>query len=326
MNRFFLVFLALTISLTTSCSGNKKAGSELPSWYLSPKQNSAENLYGVAEGYTLEEATKSALVDAASRLMVSISSESTLLREENKTDANEESRQQIKQNIEKIDFTNFKVSRSEKMGQKIYVEAEIKRSPFISDQKEKVGFLERKITDLDKNLAASNPIQKRASLLKMLDFSNQAILSTRILNGAGENINLKEKLARQANFENQLNSLNDKIEFFFEINSPKEISQIIRNALNKEKIAIAKTRNSSSNQIVIAIKSSSRNNKIYEAYMTKLQIDFENISNAKTISSSSVEVSGSSSIGEKESYAAAVKSFEEKVSQDGILKVIGITN
>lgn len=326
MNRFFLVFLALTISLTTSCSGNKKAGSELPSWYLSPKQNSAENLYGVAEGYTLEEATKSALADAASRLMVSISSESTLLREENKTDANEESRQQIKQNIEKIDFSNFKVSRSEKMGQKIYVEAEIKRSPFISDQKEKVGFLERKITDLDKNLAASNPIQKRASLLKMLDFSNQAILSTRILNGAGENINLKEKLARQANFENQLNSLNDKIEFFFEINSPKEISQIIRNALNKEKIAIAKTRNSSSNQIVIAIKSSSRNNKIYEAYMTKLQIDFENISNAKTISSSSVEVSGSSSIGEKESYAAAVKSFEEKVSQDGILKVIGITN
>lgn len=326
MNRFFLVFLALTISLTTSCSGNKKAGSELPSWYLSPKQNSAENLYGVAEGYTLEEATKSALAYAASRLMVSISSESTLLREENKTDANEESRQQIKQNIEKIDFSNFKVSRSEKMGQKIYVEAEIKRSPFISDQKEKVGFLERKITDLDKNLAASNPIQKRASLLKMLDFSNQAILSTRILNGAGENINLKEKLARQANFENQLNSLNDKIEFFFEINSPKEISQIIRNALNKEKIAIAKTRNSSSNQIVIAIKSSSRNNKIYEAYMTKLQIDFENISNAKTISSSSVEVSGSSSIGEKESYAAAVKSFEEKVSQDGILKVIGITN
>lgn len=326
MNRFFLVFLALTISLTTSCSGNKKAGSELPSWYLSPKQNSAENLYGVAEGYTLEEATKSALADAASRLMVSISSESTLLREENKTDVNEESRQQIKQNIEKIDFTNFKVSRSEKMGQKIYVEAEIKRSPFISDQKEKVSFLERKIADLDKNLAASNPIQKRASLLKMLDFSNQAILSARILNGAGENINLKEKLARQANFENQLNSLNDKIEFFFEINSPKEISQIIRNALNKEKIAIAKTRNSGSNQIVIAIKSSSRNNKIYEACMTKLQIDFENISNAKTIASSSVEVSGSSSIGEKESYAAAVKSFEEKVSQDGILKVIGITN
>ena len=122
-------------------------------------------------------------------------------------------RQQVKQNIEKIDFSNFKVSRSEKMGQKIYVEAEIKRSPFISDQKEKVGFLERKITDLDKNLAASNQIQKRASLLKMLDFSNQAILSTRILNGAGENINLKEKLARQANFENQLNSLNDKLNF-----------------------------------------------------------------------------------------------------------------
>jgi hypothetical protein len=44
------------------------------------------------------------------------------------------------------------------------------------------------------------------------------------------------------------------------------------------------------------------------------------------VASNTLEVTGSSSISEKESYFAALKSFEEKISEDGILKIIGITN
>lgn len=318
--------MALTIFFTNSCSTEKQASSNTPTWYISPKQNSAENLYGVASGFSLEEATKGALADAASRLMVSVSSESSLIREENNVSTNEEMRQQIKQNIEKIDFTNFKVSRSEKSGPQFFAEVEIKRTPFISDQKEKITFSERQISDLAKNLNGANPIQKRSSLLKIIDLSKQVELSSRILNGAGENLDLREKLARLASFQNQLNQLSDKIEFYFEINSPKEIAQIIRNALNKEKIKITNARSSSTNQLTIVIKSSARSNKIYEAYLTKLQIDFANLTAGKTVASNSVEVTGSSSISEKESYLAAVKSLEEKIAQDGILKVIGIVN
>lgn len=324
MNKVFLLFL--TIFCLTSCSGSKKANSTTgtPSWYISPKQNNAENLYGIGEGFSLEDATKSALTDAAARLMVSISSTSTLLREENKFDVNEESRRQIKQNIEKIDFTNFQVSRSEKIGANFFIETEIPRFPFISAQKENIAFLEKKVADLEKNLTATNPIQKRASLLKIVDLSKQIELSSRILNGAGENVSLKEKLSRLADFENQLNLINNKIEFYFEINSPKEISQLIRNALNKEQISITKIPHA--NSVTIKIKSASRNNEIYGANITKLHLDFENILNGKTIASSSFEVTGSSVIGEKESYLSAVKSLEEKISKDGILKIIGITN
>ncbi|MBU6140364.1 MAG: LPP20 family lipoprotein [Proteobacteria bacterium] len=320
MNKFILA----TIFFVASCASSPHKSSE-PSWYLSPKQNNSENLYGISVGANLEEATKSALVDAAARLMVSISSESTSTIEEDSRGTNEEMRQQVRQNIEKIDFTNFRISRSEKVGPELFVEIEIKRDPFIRDQKEKTEFSEKQVSDLEKNLSASNPVQKRASLLKILDLEKQIELSSRILVGLGENIDLKEKLSRIAFFKNQLNQLSDKIEFYFEINSSKEIAQTIRTALNKEKIKVSNSRGGT-NQITISIKSSSRSSEIYGAHITKLQIDFANISAGKTVASNTLEVTGSSTISEKESYAAAIKSLEEEISAEGILKVIGIVN
>ena len=81
-----------------------------------------------------------------------------------------------------------------------------------------------------------------------------------------------------------------------------------------------------SHQIVIKIKSEKRSNKIYGAFLTKLEVDFENFVGGKVLASNSLEVTGSSSIGEKESYLAATKSLEEQIEKDGILKVLGIIN
>jgi hypothetical protein len=313
-----------TIFFVASCSSSSQKAGE-PSWYLSPKQNNSENFYGISAGANLEEGTKAALADAAARLMVSISSESTSLIEEDSRGTNEEMRQQVKQNIERIDFTNFRISRSEKVGPELFIEVEIKRDPFIRDQKEKTEFSEKQVSDLEKNLTGANPIQKRVSLLKILDLEKQIELSSRILAGAGEPVNLKEKLSRIAFFQNQLNQLNNKIEFYFAINSSKEIAQTIRTALNKEKIKISNS-HGGANQITIEIKSSAKSGKIYGSHMTKLQIDFENTSDGKIVASNIIEVTGSSSISEKESYAAAIKSLDEEISNKGILKVIGIIN
>jgi hypothetical protein len=324
MNKIFFLLPALVFFLT-SCANSTIE--KTPVWYISPKANSAENLYGVAEGYTLEEATKYALADAAARLMVNISSESKLIREENNNSVNEEMRQQVRQSVEKISFTNFRVSRSEKSGQKFYIEVAIERSFFIRDQHEKVGFLERKISDLDKNSAGKNAIQRRNALLTISDLGKELELKSRIIAGAGENINLKEKLNSIANYQNQLAKFSDKIEFYFEINSPNEVTKIIRSALNKEKLKIAASRNSSNpNQVVIKVRSNKNNYRLDFDIATKLKIDFENFADEKLVASNEIEVTGHSTINEKESYLAALSAFEEKISQEGILKIIGITN
>lgn len=323
MNKFLiLAFFALA-----SCASNTQSSSENPSWYITPKQNNAENLYGISVGHTLEEATKYALADAASRLMVSLSAESSLTREENKSGINEEMRQKVRQNIEKISFTGFKVTRSQKIGVQIFTEVEIPRDSFLREQRERIEFLEKKISDLDKNSAGKNTIQRRNSLLKILDLGKELELKSRIIVGAGENVDLKSKLNRLADFSNQLEKLSDKVEFYFEINSPTQIAKIIRSALNKEKLKVSPSRNeSNANQVVIRVRSSSRSNKIYEAFLTKLQIDFENLAEGKVVASNEIEVTGSSSISEKESEAAALSALAEKISNDGILKIIGITD
>jgi hypothetical protein len=327
MNKIFPAFLAVIILFIASCTKNSGQVAEIPSWFVAAKQNNNENLYGVAEGYTLEEATRYALADAAARLMVSISSNSNLIREENQSSVNEEMRQQVRQNVEKITFTGFQVTRSTQAGQRFFVEIQIARQPFINEQKQEISSLERQIQDLDKNSAAKNIIQRRNALVKIVGLGKELELKSRIIAGASENIDLEEKLKYIASFQNQLEKLSDNIEFYFEINSPKEITQIIRNNLNREKIKIALRRNNSNpNQIVIKVKTNSRSNKIYEAFMTKLEIDFESLAAEKVLASNSVEVSGSSSLGTKESYLAALKAFEEKINEAGILQIIGITN
>ena len=327
MKKIIFVFFVTAIFAITSCTGSKKQKDDLPSWFISPKQNDSQNLYGVAEGFTLEEATKYSLADAASRLIVTISSESSLLRQESKNDFNEEMRQQVRQSVEKINFVNFKVSKSAKTSQKFFVETEIERESFIRDQKEQITFLEKKIANLDQNSKNQNTIQRRNSLLKILQLGKELELKSRILKGAKQEVNLTEKLQKIANFQNELEKLSDKSEFYFEANSSKEISQIILKNLNKEKLKISPRLNSSNrNQIIIKIRSTSRSNKVYETYLTKLKIDFENLAEEKIIASNSIELSGSSIISEKESYLAALQKLDEKISQEGILKIIGITD
>jgi hypothetical protein len=298
-----------------------------PSWYLNVKQNNAQSLFGVAEGYSLEEATRFALADAAARLMVSISSESSMIREENQNSVNEELHQNVRQNIEKINFTNYTVKRNAKIDKKFFIEVEIEREPFINEQKEQLGFLETQVNNLENDLVEKNTVQKRSNLLQIIKLYKEIELRGRILQGAGIDVQLGEKLNKLASFKDQLSKLSDKIEFYFDKNSPVEITKIIRSALNKEKIKVVSShRLGNKNEVTLQIKLSSRSNKIYEAFMTKIEIDFENSIGAHTIASNTIEVSGSSSLGEKESYLAALKSLEEEIAKNGVLKAIGILN
>lgn len=323
MNKFFALIAILFI--IACASANKR--NDIPSWYVNLKQNDSQYLRGIAEGDTLEEATRYALADAAARLIVSISSESNMIREENENSVNEEMRQNVRQNVEKIDFSNFTVTKSEKIAEKYFIEVQIDRAQFIDEQKERLGLVEKKLSDLEKNSATKNPLQKRSDLIKSLALGKELELRARILSGAGQDINLKEKLAHLARLENELNKVSDKIEFFFDPTSAKDASQVIRSALNKEKIAVAQVKKSSdSGQIKIKITTNSKNEQIYGAYITKLAIDFENSIGDKTLASKTIEVTGSSSLNAKESQSAALKSLEEKIADEGILKTIGILN
>ncbi len=314
--------LALFILFSCTTKGTVNTGDDI-SWYLSPTQNDSGYIYGVGQGYTLEEATKSALSDASARLSTTISSTSTSLMEENRYDVNEEFRQKINQNIEKIEFPNFQVTKSAKKDASTYVEVSIDRKQFVDLQKEKIEYLDNQINNIKGLVDKQNIIQKRSSYNKIIDLGTQSEILTRVIYGAS-NKNLKQKLKTISDAKYRLSKLNNSFEFYFLSKGNSDIYRVIQKHLNQSGVSIATAKTNLDNQIIMKIASSSTTGEVYGAFITKLKINFKNYSGNKVVASNNVEVSGSSTISRNESHKAAIASLDEKIQKDGIFKVLGV--
>ncbi len=329
--KYLIITLILAGGIFTACSSSPESVNSLPSWYITPKQNDLENLYGTGEGFTTEEAGKAALKNMSAKLMVSISSESTMLLEENKNFTNEETRQKISESVAKISFNNYKTTNSAQKGGKIYVEISVSRNDFILDQKNKLEEFHKKMIDLYHDKNGKSILEQRNILLKISSISEESATITRILSSLNvEGINLQKNIELYNIYQNAYENVLSKIEFFVDAdnNNSKKIGSIIRSALNQEKIKISKSKNlDNSNMVIIEIKSDVSNNNVYGAFIAKLKIDLALVSNShKTLSSNRIELSGSSRISDLEATNAASEQLSDKIKKDGILKILGIEN
>ena len=324
-NSFFTtkLFYSIIFLAVFSCA-KSGVNSITPKWYDSPRQNDSSYLYGVSQGQTIAEATKMSLVDMASRLVTTISSKTETLLEENKFDSNEELRMSVSQNIEKISFNNLQVSNSVKIYNTFFVETRVDRNQFILEQRERIKFLKVKIANLDKSSLATNSINRRNSLIEILDISKELELKARMIAGAGENVNLEGILKLQAKYQNEFEKFTNKIEVYFAPNVNGEIKSMVTKYLNNEKIKIVESPNGSKNQILLRISFVQSGKFIYENHILNLKISFENLVQDKIIASNSIEVSGSSTIDKKRAFSSAMNSLDEEINKNGILKIIGI--
>ncbi len=303
------------------------AKESVPKWFSNPKQNDSQNLYGTASANTLEEATKYALVDLASRLIVSISSESQLTREENQQSFNEEMKQKVQQSIEKISFSNYQVTKSAQEDQKFFVEVSVEKDPFISEQQDRVQFLQKKISDLDNLLPSANFLQKHITLNKIIPLVQELELKTRIINGAGAEANLSGVLDMLAKYQNELNKSTISAEFYFDKSSNTKLVNVVKPFLNKDGFTISMVENNSSQkQIKLIAKYNSSYNFLYNTHIVKVKINFENMVQNKTIASNLFEITGNSAISEEEAINSALQIFKQQIEKNGILNILGIIN
>ena len=303
------------------------AKESVPKWFSNPKQNDSQNLYGTASANTLEEATKYALVDLASRLVVSISSESQLTREENQQSFNEEMKQKVQQSIEQISFSNYQVTKTSEENQKFFVEVSVEKDPFVAEQQDRVHFLQKKITDLDNLLPSANFLQKHITLNKIIPLVQELELKTRIINGAGVQANLASVLDMLAKYQNELNQSTLSAEFYFEKSSDTKLVNVIKPFLNKDGFTIGNTENNTSpKQVKLIAKYNYTYNFLYNTHIVKVKISFENMVQNKTIASNSFEITGNSAISQEEAINAALQSFKQQIEKNGILNTLGIIN
>ncbi len=151
----------------TSITKIPNKSSSLPSWYINPNQNDLQYLYGVGEGFTLQEASKSALNNIASKLLVTISSDSSSLAEENKYSFNEQYQQRINEKINNITFSDYKISNSSNINNKFYVEILIDRDKFIKEQSVVLNKYHKSMSNIYQSSKKQNILIQRNKLAEI---------------------------------------------------------------------------------------------------------------------------------------------------------------
>jgi len=96
-----------------------------PSWLSTAPQDTAQYVYGLSDGETRKEAISNALNSIASKIRVSVESTSSVLTnirtENDDEDYSKDSTQTITNNVQKIELSNYKVKKEEKISDEKYV-------------------------------------------------------------------------------------------------------------------------------------------------------------------------------------------------------------
>lgn len=175
--RFFKYLLVISLILTFSnCSKDieniAKKEISYPSWYLNPPQNNQELLYGIGEGFTINEATKNALENLSSRLMVTISS-NTVSSSKSFTDYREyttkTTTQDIKSEIEKLSFNNYKVEDSLSMDRRIIVLLSSSKNDMTKTLQDQINTLYKELDFINTNSKKQDPLTNIFAYEKMLE-------------------------------------------------------------------------------------------------------------------------------------------------------------
>ncbi|MFT6077399.1 MAG: hypothetical protein ACJA02_000484 [Myxococcota bacterium] len=276
---------------------------------MSPTSFDSSNIYGTGEGYNLAEASQSALNNLAGKLMTSISSESSTLLESNKYSTNEQSRQQINQEVAKITFNNYQISKSASYLGRIYAEISVDREGFISDYQQKLSVLNKRMANVWKKAQDKTILEKFNDFQVVNDWSFEAQSVSLILASLSANPNLNKDADIYGLYQTSHQDLTRKMEFFIENgNSPKDLIRKVVNLLSKKNFKVVRRKNlNNPNLVIIQINSQIVENKIYGSYIAKLKIDFSLLSNQnKIIKNTSFENTGSSVISQKEALSAAI--------------------
>ncbi len=342
----FLIFSSFSLA-----SVDKK----LPKWFSNPQQNNAKNLFGIASGVSSEEATRLALADLSSRLLVTISGETATLNEENNHSINQEFRQNLNQKIEQIEFSGFKTSNSAQSDGQFFVEVEINRPDFIEQQQRKICFMQKEVDGYQQENkqpeVKHNPLKIRKNLQKIDENLHKILLLEKIISGAGANININLTLEQILKNQQRTSDFGNNISFFLKINTlasesqnsesqrqiqnsskavnSLDMSQLKSAIKNKFSQAINNrgfklNSSASADDIIVDIELDKTTTEIYNNKITKLILNIETIANKKTIATSKIEVSGASLNSEKMSIDAAIANLGKKFESEGIVKLLNL--
>ncbi len=316
----YLIFLLFLCSSCVKYNQIDNQNLDIPSWYVKPAQNDAQYLYGIGEGFTIQEASRASLNNAASKLIVTISSESSSRLEENKYSFNEQYQQKIQEKVQNITFNDYQIANSHRDGNKFYVQIQINRHNFVKEQNSILSQNHKIMRNIYNASKSQNILIRRRKLDEINDLVQKTAIINQILNSLNVNKNYQSNLNKYQFYQDSSRDILNKIEFFINSDSNK-VKNVIIKILNDDGLKIATVKNKNKNLVIINIKHNVSYKNIYGSKIASLKVKFKFISpQGKILASNIIEVSGASVTDNKDALSSAIKNLAQKINKEGILQ------
>jgi hypothetical protein len=327
VNRTFFITLLLILSIFfIGCNSSntpivlvkEHKVQNLPSWYLSAPNNNQDFLYGIGAASTLIQAKNEALNSLASRLFISVSSNTHVIKNsdsfENYSNINN---QEIFLEVEKIDLLNSKIEKSIKVNDEYFVLLSIDRKKLFKEYFFKLDAIDRKISQFyDKAINLSNIFTISYSK-EILDLIDEALLLTQKLSVINEDFNKSQYDLKYHKIKFDLLNLRKNIKLKIKSN---HFLKSFKSYISKNNILL-------SNKNFDAIVSSFENinySKYNNWFIAKCNISVEILVNAEVLSTNNFTIIGRSTHSNFQALENAKKSLEKKLLNIDINNFLGI--
>ena len=324
------ICLCLFSIMSALCAGN--AGSySLPKWFLNPPKNNHDNLFGVGQGMTVEDATKEALNQVASKISVTISSNWEKTESQRTSGGSiaysKEINNNLKSKVAEIRFNNYEVLDNDILDQKVYVLVAVNKNTLLMDKKSELSNIDSQIKDIYNMAQSKSIIEKIADLKTVNRKAVDGMSLASMISSLDPSFAAKDYFDRYNGYlASERKALSEIRVYLSYAHESEDMMPIIKEHLNKADISIVSEPNDNDkNLVTVDIQTDSKEMQIYGSKMVKLYTIFEVRSFSRDlVASSKIETKGSSMINFQEAGKAAALELNEKIKVKGILNVLGI--
>lgn len=117
-------------------------------WWFNPPEDTVEFMYGLGEGFTLQQARQAALADIAGKLSTEISSSLNRLAQENDGRFNESVRQEVSSQTANVELSQFQVIQSYQSNSMLRVLVRLDRQRLAKIWEQRIADLLKRITPI----------------------------------------------------------------------------------------------------------------------------------------------------------------------------------
>jgi len=210
MKKTVLILLA---ALFLGCGGPN-----IPKWYQNPPKDTALSFLDIGEGYSNQNAINSALNSIASRIYVNLSSTYVINKGIYNNKTYNDIYREIKAQVPHIDFSGYKILKSQKIGDKYYVLVKVDKNKLINN-------LKIKISQALNVTFSDNPAQKVVDAYKTLHTLKKIKLYVLILNSLNQDVS--EYLNKITALEKKARYIIKNVSFVIKADKFKQINQAL---------------------------------------------------------------------------------------------------